>query len=405
MIYALGIIYVLIFWVLGWNRPKIALLMIFASAPFQYDISTGGPVRFSISEFNLLLTVPLFLARRPILLGPIKWPMAAYFGISLVSTLVHWRSTSLVSLIQMALYLIVAVTVFTSFVKQAQDFRPALIACVWVGVFLSLAVIVTRSGYVLNLHKNGVGSSLAGAVIVGAELWFAETNAAKRNLLAGMLAVLVAGLFFTLSRGAWLGACAGLLVLLALRREFKLLVRLAVVVAPLTVACWQLLPAQSREYATGFSMDNYNIRLRLDSIEFARREFTESPLLGVGVGLRKEYDATNLVWLTLAETGVLGFVAFLVLHGSFVSMVWKTQKYLAHTDMVFSLVALGGALVVSKFIHGMVDHYWSRGPIMAAWAAAGMATHGYFVTKYRMAGARAACRAQRWDSATTETAA
>jgi len=405
MIYAFAIAYVLLFWFVGWRWPKIALLLIFASAPFQYDISTGGPVRFSIAELNLLLTVPLLLARRPVLFGPTKWPMVAYFGISLVSTLAHWRASSLVSLIQMALYLLVAVTVFTSFVKNARDYRYALIGSVIVGVVLSVAVVVTRSGYVFNLHKNGVGSSLASAVIIGAELWFAETSAAKRNLLAAMLAVVVCGLFFTLSRGAWMGACAGLFALLTLRRQFKLLIRLAAVLLPLIAICWQLLPEQSQEYATGFSRENYNIKLRLDSIEFARLHFEESPLLGVGVGLRKEYDATNLVWLTLAETGVPGLLALLTVHGSFVAMVWKTQKHLAHSDMVFSLVALGGALVVSKFIHGMVDHYWSRGPIMVAWAAAGMATHGYFVTRQRIASARATRNVQRWIRPTTEVVA
>ena len=405
MIYFAACAYVLLFWVVGWRWPKFALLAIFATAPFQYDISTGGPVRFSIAELNLLLTVPLLLIRRPLVFGPTIWPMAGYFGVALVSSAAHWRSTALVSLVQMALYLLVAVAVFTSLVKDARDYRYPLMGCVGVGVFLSMAVIVTRSGFVLDLHKNGVGSSLAGSVIVGSELWFAERNAAKRNVLAGMLVVMIAGLFFTLSRGAWMGAFAGLAALLTLRREFRLLLRLTIIMVPLIAICWRLLPTQSQEYATGFSRENYNIRLRLDSIAFAREQFSGSPLFGVGVGLRKEYDATNLFWLTLAETGVPGLAALLLVHGTFVSMVWKTHKYLAHTDIVFSLVALGGALIVSKFIHGMVDHYWSRGPIMVAWASAGMATHGYFITRRRIAAVKASFQAKRWGAGNEEVLA
>jgi hypothetical protein len=34
-------------------------------------------------------------------------------------------------------------------------------------------------------------------------------------------------------------------------------------------------------------------------------------------------------------------------------------------------------LLFCQFTHGLVDHYWSRGAIMAAWAAAGMAIGVY----------------------------
>jgi hypothetical protein len=46
---------------------------------------------------------------------------------------------------------------------------------------------------------------------------------------------------------------------------------------------------------------------------------------------------------------------------------------------------LGAALVVSGLAHGLVDHYWSRGAIMIAWAAAGMATFAFWAVKRRLA--------------------
>ena len=52
-------------------------------------------------------------------------------------------------------------------------------------------------------------------------------------------------------------------------------------------------------------------------------------------------------------------------------------------EALFSLLCIGGALVLDKFVHGMVDHYWSRGAIMAAWASAGMATRAYYVAMGR----------------------
>ena len=197
-----GLIYVCCFWVVASRWPAVALVLIFAAAPFQHDISTGGPVRFSFAEINLLLTLPVLLVRRPVLLGPIMGPVALYFGVSLVSTLLHWRDSSLVSLVQMGIYLVCAVVVFTSFVGQPEQFRPALVGLVVVGVFLALAVIVTRSGYVLGLHKNGVGSSLCCAVVVGAELWFAATERRARRWLGIGTGIIAAG------RSCWRGGAS-----------------------------------------------------------------------------------------------------------------------------------------------------------------------------------------------------
>jgi hypothetical protein len=288
----------------------------------------------------------------------------------------------------MGMYLVIAVMVFTSFAKSAEDFRFAMIGLVCVGSVIATAVLVTRSGYVLNLHKNGVGGSLATTVIVAAELWFSAQTRRQRWVFGGMLMLLVAGLFFSLSRGGWLGAMCGVVLLLLMRREFAKLIRLSAIMVPLVAVCWALLPEQSKNYATGFDTENWNIRLRLMSMDYAKREFERSPVLGVGVGLRKEYDATNVFMLTLAETGLLGMAAFLYLHGAMALMVWKARRFARRDDVLFTALALGGALVLSKFIHGMVDHYWSRGALMIAWASAGMATHAYFVSRKRWLAAR-----------------
>lgn len=403
MIIVLGIIYVFAYWGIGYRWPKVPLMLIFALAPFQNDISqtfsapperpdqqvSGGGPHFSIAEINLLLSLPLFFMRqRPLIVGPLFIPTCIYLGIGVVSSLANWRPTSMVSLIQMGMYLVIAVMIFTSLAKSAEDFRFALICLVCVGAVLATAVIVTRSGYVLNLHKNGVGGSLATTVIVCAELWFGARTHKQRWVFGGLLALLSAGLFFSLSRGGWLGAMCGITLLLLLRREFAMLVRLGVFMVPLIAVCWALLPEQSKNYATGFDTENLNIQLRFVSMNFAKSLFETSPVLGVGVGLRKEYDATNVFMLTLAETGLLGMAAFLYLHVAVALMVWRGRRFLRRNDMLFTALALGGALVLSKFIHGMVDHYWSRGALMIAWASAGMATHAYVVGRRRYLASR-----------------
>src|SRR5579862_434482 len=370
--------------------PSIPLMLIFALAPFQQDMSIGGPVKFSIAEINLMLTCVMFvIQRRPIRWGPAALPIALYLGACVLSSFVLWHPSTLTSMIQMVLYMVAAVVVFTTFARTEEDFRPAFYGLLAIGLVLATAVIVLRTGYVLGLHKNGVGDSLAAAVIVCGELWFAETRRKARMALSAVMVILTAGLFFSLSRGAWMGAFVGLVVILSMRRQFKLIFRASFFLVPLIAICWKLLPDQDRSYTTGLSKANWNIQMRYNSLYFAEECFSKSPIFGVGVGLRKEYDATNLFWLTLAETGVLGLAAFLAIHVSFLRMVWRTQRLLSRSHMLYSLVAIGGALITSKFVHGMVDHYWSRGAIMIAWASAGMATHGYIITRYHLQVARA----------------
>jgi len=415
MIYVAGIFYVLAYFAICWKRPSIALMLIFALAPFQNDIGTlgkpppdpndpmadtgdsggGGGPHFSMAEINLMLALVLFvLRRRPFRFGPALMPTLAYFAVCLCSSALSWRPTTLNSMIQMSLYLLIAVVVFTSLGRDERDYRLSYYGLLAIGSLLSFEVLVTHSGYVLGLHKNGVGGSLSCTVIVATELWLAAATPRLRMFMSWVLGLQVAGLFFCLSRGGWIGAGVGIALILAWRREFRTLAKVLVVFVPLICVCWYFLPEKSRSYTTGLSAKNENIQMRYNSVEFARERFEENPYLGVGVGLRKEYDATNLFWLTLAETGVPGALTFLAINFAVVRMVWKTLPRIRKTDPLYSAVAIGGAEVAGRLIHGMVDHYWSRGAITIAWAGVGMATYGYLVVRHRDALARAQRRAQ-----------
>ncbi|HEX4086713.1 MAG TPA: O-antigen ligase family protein [Chthoniobacteraceae bacterium] len=379
MLLYLAPFYAALYWILGYRNPRIPLMLIFATAPLQNDMSGGGPLRFSIAEINMLLAVPLLILckRRPISLGPLTGGIGFYLLVSLGCTLLHWRYTSLICLVQMVLYLGVAVLIFYALPRSEYDYQFAMDGLMWMSVALAATVLVRRTGFVWNLHKNGVGESLAASLIVCAEMWFAAQGKRKRILSAAFI-IIAAGLFFTLSRGAWLGALVGISVLIALRRQFRLLFRLSIVLVPLLAICWSHLPAASKDYATGFSSaDNYNIKLRYESVDYAESLFHLSPWIGNGVGLRKEYDATNIVWCTLAETGVAGLFSFFVLHWVIIRFTWKTQKNINRSTTLYSGIALGGALVLSRLLHGMVDHYWGRGSNTVVWSAVGMALYGY----------------------------
>jgi hypothetical protein len=411
--YVAGVVYVLAYFAICWKRPQVAMMLIFALAPFQNDIGamghkqdpddptaqvedTGGGAgpHYSMAEINLMLAAVLFLLRRrPILFGPMFAPTIAYLGVCTISSLLSWRDSTLTSMVQMVLYILVAVCVFTSLGRDERDYQLSFYGLILVGLVLAIAVLVTHSGYVLNLHKNGVGGSLSCAVIVAVELWLAARTPRRKMIMAWIVFILVAGLFFSLSRGGWVCAGVGIIILLTMRREFGTLVKVLVAFVPLIAICWYFLPEKSRDYTTGLSTKNENIQMRFNSVEFARERFDSNPYLGVGVGLRKEYDATDLLWLILAETGVPGAITFFAIQFAVLRMVWKTQARLSRTDPLYSPVAIGGALMIGRCVHGMVDHYWSRGAITIAWAGAGMATYGCLMVRQRDARARAQRRA------------
>lgn len=373
-----AIAYVVCFLALAWQLPVLALTLIFILAPFQSDVGGGGFARMGISEVNLALTAFVFLfqnmvRKRPLLMGPLTYPILIYLFISVVVTIPNWKGeVSLLSNLQMVLYFVVAVAVFASFPPRLDYLPRILYASVFVGIFIAIAGAATNYSF-LGMNKNGLGASLSVITVICFELWLAAKTRRSKTFLAVALAIMSASLLFSLSRGAWLGAMVGVMVILGLRRQFQVLIKASLILVPVIAVCWSLLPQESREYATGFEKDRWNIRLRYESIDFAKEQWRSSPIYGVGVGLRKQYDATNVALLTLAETGILGLAAFAWIHIAIFFWIWRFQKYLPRGSPLYSLLALAAALVANKLAHGMVDHYWSRGSIMMAWATVGMA--------------------------------
>lgn len=370
----IGLCYALIFWALAVHRPRIALLLIFASAPFQNDISGGGPVKFSLAEINLLLSVPVLLLKaRRFHFGVTFGPAMLYIAVCAFSGIGQWKSSALASLVQIGIYTVVAVVVFSSLAKNTEDYRLTFNGAILVTAFLAAAVLVLRTSYVFGLNKNGVGGSLAAAFVIALEMCLSARRK-RRWFHVSMCCLISIGCFSTLSRGAWMAAAIGGFILLALRGRVGLMLKVAAIIAPLIAAGWFLLPQEDREYATGFSAEkHYNIKLRYDSIDFAWNTFVANPIQGAGIGLRKDYDATNVILMTLAETGVPGLLTFLMLHLTICLVVWMAYRRVPANSFSASILAISLGLILGKFAHGLVDHYWSRGSLTMAWASVGMA--------------------------------
>ena len=385
-----GALYVTAVMTLSWRRPDLALALIFSSAVVASDVSNGAFAKFSIAEVNLVLALPAFyllgLTRKRLpTTGPIAIPVAFYLGVCLYSALIHWLDQDAAnSLTQMVVYLVFVVAIFTNFAPRPEDLIRCLFALVIAGVGVAVCSLATNFRF-LDQNKNGLGDVIASALQVAVILLLATKpeNHRRRSLLVTALAILTIGLVMSLSRGSWLGALSGVVVIFSLRREFKALLKLFLIIGPIAAICWLSLPQDLQDYSTGFGRDRYNINARYDSVDLAVGYFVKSPIYGMGVGLRKEYDATNTPLMILAETGVLGLFGFLLIHVAFYRMVWITQRRLPVWHPLHPLLCVGSALLIARFMHGMVDHYWTRGVLMTSWAAVGMTTAACIAVRQR----------------------
>ena len=367
--------YALFFWTVAACSSRWALALIFAVIPFQNDVSNGmGPLKFSLAEINLLLSLPMVLIKsRHLRLGPTFLPACLYLSVCAFSALGQWRSSTAQSIVQAAVFTVVLVAVFASLGRTAEDYRLAFNGLIVVAVFLAVSVFATGSSYVYGLNKNGVGASLASTFVIALEMWMSERRGKAKSFYLFTMTIIALGCLATVSRGAWLTAISGGFVILALRGQIGLALRCTVVMIPLLVIGWHFLPQESREYATGFGQERTNIQLRYESIDYAWKLFVNNPIQGAGMGLRKDYDATNILLLCLAETGVPGLLTFLGLNAAVIFMGLGTLRRVPPQTMASSVLVLAPALIAGKFMHGLVDHYWSRGSLTAAWATVGMA--------------------------------
>lgn len=374
---ALALVYCSLFMFLVWTRPQIALAGIIAVTPFVQDLGGGLPVKFSLAEIHLLLAFIVYLVKGVLtrsikFLGPLTVPVTVYL---VVLTWTSLRSgleqEDIKALVQTFVTCGVTVAVFANMISDPESMVRSFI---WLPIFcipIAVLEIITGQFNVFGLHKNSIGGSLAAGVIILANLWYSQVNFTGKRHLIWLLLVLGGGLLISLSRGAWIGVIIGLTVSGFLWGRITLVIRTLLVAIPVLLVLWFLLPSEKREYATGFQVDRYNIKMRMKTQENLQEIVTKEPFFGVGIGLRKQVDATNFVLVALAESGVIGLVAMIGLFGTIV----RVGFIVCRSDAKQSLILCGSlavGLLACKVGHGMVDHFWGRGNGTVVWASIGV---------------------------------
>jgi len=383
------ICYIPIYWTWCFYRPALALWIMFAAVAFPYDLSSGLPVNMALAEISLVLAYPVFWLRAsirkpPAVSNPIFIPVWLYFLTCVPSTILNWNEVgkdAIVSMLQMMVYLVLAVHMFSALLDDPRQMLAGLFGLVTASTVLSIMATIDRSGYVLGLHKNAVGTFLSYVVIILSDFWF-TAKGKRRRWLGILLTINGVGLLMSASRGAWLGATLGLIAMSLIRREFRMFAAFLCFLIPGVVACWIFMPQDRLDSALAITLESPSTQQRIYTIEYYKEEFLQNPILGSGVGLRKEADSTNIIMSTLGETGALGLLTFLYIQFAFMLAIIRTMRKVSRSDPDFSILTIAAALVLCQFAHGCFDHYWARTQL-PVWAMAGAAIAVYSARRRR----------------------
>ncbi|MGH2996172.1 MAG: O-antigen ligase family protein [Gaiellaceae bacterium] len=378
--------------------PPLAVLTVFATFPIGSLVVPGLPPWLQPVETAVLAMATLVVLRR-LATGrtPLRWSGRLWWAVGLVAaTLVALPSAvdHSLALKQIASLLggLVFACVVLTVCRSVNDVRLVVGGLVVVAAGLAVQALVgldalraSAGGGVVEgrlrgvfAHPNELGSLCAISSLLAVGLAFGSLTRRGRALSALALVPLLAGLTFSLSRGAWIGLALGTLVLLVALREAR---RTAFVLAvPLVVAAAafgafapdnpqvQVIGERVRTLAAPTS-NPYDSRPAI--WREALREIRDDPLTGQGPGgfpvasARSGSEASTVyaehahnIWLTWgAEVGlpsvllIVGFIGALAFAGR---ASGSTRREGHRRDR--AVTAGIGAALVSMLGHGLVNY-------------------------------------------------
>ncbi len=222
-------------------------------------------------------------------------------------------------------------------------------------------------------------NSFGGLLMVGFVLAAGQLLVRRRSMpvaLAG-LACGACGLamLLTYSRGAWVGAFAGVVLIVLLRRPWLLVPMGGLGVAAVVLG---LGSGFVERLWLGFTLQDPATKLRLDEYRNALAIIREHPWFGVGFGDAPSIElqaGVSSIYLTITErAGLVGLLAFLIAVGVIVWRGLRESRRESQDEDEDVLLCFTAALVAALVV-GVVDHYFfnPQFPHMATlvWVLAG----------------------------------
>jgi O-antigen ligase len=313
------------------GRPIVIACIIFAALQWVSLIWSSNPHRtvvFAIQAVELFIAYPLL------------------FG-SLPRSIAHIEKALVVLLVGTAVMAVVLLIVYA----RNPDAR-------------------TVGTYLPGLNKNAAGAYESFGIVIAFALLLRRRG--FRWWLIAILLLDTGGLVASASRGAMLGAAAGVAIVSLMMRRGKL--------APLMVfvmlgAVYFAVIAPSEAQKTQAAGSQSSASARIVIWQSAIDQIEHQPFLGVGGGaywdpLHFQGDPNNTILRTWAEVGIPGLVTLLYLLIAFARTIPPWRRF-ADRD-VSALAAACAGIFVCQFMHGQVDVSWTRGTSSIMFAALGL---------------------------------
>ncbi len=280
---------------------------------------------------------------------------------------IGWLFAALLAL-QAVFGLLEAWTQSTAFLGELHLFGPVLLTAAMSGA----SVVGAADGepwlraYGTLVHPNVLGGMLL--IYLGAAV--ERQLATGRRLWLFIIAAGVVVLFLSFSRSAWIGMLAmGVTLSVTLAPGSTGRLRWVFAVAGLAfalmaLAFWPIVRARIGAAPVPVAPEVRSISERLVLLRVGFAAIQERPLFGLGAGTFTEWVARlpgrpapiepihNVPLLVVAETGLVGLSAWLMLGAGLACRVWRGWRRLTSWEAAWT-AALIGMLVAS-----MADHYW-----------------------------------------------
>jgi O-antigen ligase len=366
-----------------------ALILPLCLVPFA--VSVGG-VYVSASDLLVVgLGVSLLLAvaagfERQRFGNPLTVPALLFLGWTLMSAIwsVH-PAKALVDAGQRLEFTVAGVALIAALPLDGRHTRRTLVGYVAGATTLAIATVIIGFAahrfigvYPLGIHKNAAGSLLSYGLLAALVLRLNTPRGGRKAWLAAGCLVILVGLVFTGSRGAWVGTLVALATITALRRPQLLwpVVSITLVAVALFLL---ILPPDVLAERAGFEERYSTAAIRADTWQEGVRAISASPMLGVGAGnfvaridgRNFQSDPNNVFLLTWAETGLLGLVMLLWFLVACLRLAWRNARA-SEEGTPTTANQIGMALLVSAVVHGQFDVFWTRGTGLAAFLGAGL---------------------------------
>lgn len=412
--------------VLRW--PWLIWLPLAVLVPITSGIRVG---QASITDLLLAAGVALWFldgARRrtlPVRWSPVSTMAAIYVGVLFASLFfaadLGEGVAEVIKWVELPVLLLVAPAMMAA--RQGRWLAVALVfgACLQAGIglyqftfgigpdhFVIIGGFMRASGVFAQPNPFGgfLGVALPVALSLAIWAWSEFARKDKRRWVharwgafyTGATFLIGLGLLASWSRGAWLGAAVGVLVVLVFRsRRTAVFSAVAALLLAGLVLVGTLSPAmlpqpitdRLADVPTYFGLtdvlsqpvtdENFSVVERIAHWTAAQRMWERSPWLGVGAGnyttayaevrLPRWEDplghAHNVYLNVLGETGILGLTAFLALWGGVVVWVWQRARSSGRPEADKrwqAAVAIGVlGLVAHLSVHNLVDNLFVRG--------------------------------------------